>query len=1009
MRALTILGLFCANLLLAQSTISGTVTDAETNEPIPGVNIVIQGTTEGTNTDFDGNFSLSTNRAVPFTIEVSSVGFGSKSIEVTAADQALSISLDAGENLEEIIVSASRRPQKIQEAPASVSVVSAKDIENSAIAVDPARHLVNVPGVQIQQQSVNSINIEMRAGSGVFGTSTLPMLDYRFLSQPAAGNFFTHQAGLSNIDIAKIEVVRGAAGALYGPGVTSGVVHFMSKNPIDHPGTTVELIGGELNTQGAALRHAYAADSGKFGYKINVKWAKGNDFQLDPDEDADAIASMIAGLTKTDANGNEQAGVYQPYVANQMVDPTRVGDRLLSFDQMDDNGDGNPLATKYENTAVNAHLEFRPNDKTNAFLSGGYANGGALMFNSQGYGFRDGEDYWAQARVQSGGLFAQVFWAKNTGGDEENPTFLYNSGFRQVAETEALEGQIQYNFDLPDFLNSNFTIGADYRDTKSNSDYTLFGRNDDDDPYTIMGAYLQGTSELTDKLEMTYAARYDTFTFMDETAFSPRVALVYKANDKNTFRASYNVANSAPTALTTYIDFPVSVIVPGVYDVWLAGENAAQNFDAGAPIEFPLLGGLTLPQNSQSVPNAALVGALNANNAIPAIMAAFSTVPQLQPLQPFAPILEGVLQNPATLAAIQGASGQLGQGYNVFNGQPYPVEDLSGTPAARLSILNSFEVGYNGIIGDKLKVSLDVYTYERKGFTQFTAIAPVIPYQPDGDSFAQAVGASLAPLLAPQVTAAVTPQIQATYQTAATQLAGFGIPITYEQLAANGFDASQIPGVDSIPTLAAALEQTVSDVVGGLAAAAAGGYQQGLGTLPASALAVFGTIESQRVPQNDGVTHIPAGYRKYGDATRSHWGADLALEYFATDALSIWGNASWLSQNEWVPGESNDDDLPFYSALNAPQFKYRLGVKYAANKIQGSLTFQHDDAFMSDQGFFAGEVQEKNLFDMNIGYVFSEKLRFDITGSNIFDFKYRAFPGMPVIGRRVLGKLTFDL
>ena len=64
---------------------------------------------------------------------------------------------------------------------------------------------------------------------------------------------------------------------------------------------------------------------------------------------------------------------------------------------------------------------------------------------------------------------------------------------------------------------------------------------------------------------------------------------------------------------------------------------------------------------------------------------------------------------------------------------------------------------------------------------------------------------------------------------------------------------------------------------------------------------------------------------------------------------------------------------------------------------------------MSDQGFFAGEVQEKNLFDMNVGYVFSEKLRFDITGSNIFDFKYRAFPGMPVIGRRVLGKLTFDL
>ena len=70
-------------------------------------------------------------------------------------------------------------------------------------------------------------------------------MDYRFLTNPSAGTF-TQQAVLSNIDIAKIEVVRGAA-ALYGPGVTSGVV-LHAKNPIDYPGTTVELLGGEMNT-----------------------------------------------------------------------------------------------------------------------------------------------------------------------------------------------------------------------------------------------------------------------------------------------------------------------------------------------------------------------------------------------------------------------------------------------------------------------------------------------------------------------------------------------------------------------------------------------------------------------------------------------------------------------------------------------------------------------------------------------------------------------------------------
>ena len=89
-----------------------------------------------------------------------------------------------------------------------------------------------------------------------------------------------------------------------------------------------------------------------------------------------------------------------------MVDPTRRGDLLLSISDLDDNYDGNPLATRYQNFAANGHLEFRPNTDTSAFLSAGYAKGGALFFNSQGAGYQDGQDYWVQGRVQAGGLFA---------------------------------------------------------------------------------------------------------------------------------------------------------------------------------------------------------------------------------------------------------------------------------------------------------------------------------------------------------------------------------------------------------------------------------------------------------------------------------------------------------------------------------------------------------------------------------------------------------------------------
>ncbi|MGB2171503.1 MAG: TonB-dependent receptor, partial [Flavobacteriaceae bacterium] len=546
---LAALGLFCVNLLLAQSTLSGSVTDAETNEPLPGVNIIIQGTGDGTNTDFDGNFTFTTNSALPFTLEISSVGFSSQSIEVTSADQTINVSLQPGENLQEIIVSASRRAQKIQDAPSSVSIISSKDIENSAIAVDPVRHLVNIPGVQIQQQSANTLNIEMRAGSGVFGTSTFPILDYRFLSTPAAGTFFTQHSGLSNIDIEKIEVVRGAASALYGPNVVSGVVHFMSKSSIDHPGTTVELLGGEMSTVGAAVRHAYASEDKKFGYKINAKWSSGNDFELDPIEDADQIAQF-------------KQEIYQPAISNGYVDGNQTGTLLLDMDDLDDNNDGNPLATKYDNISANAHLEFRPNDNTTGFISGGFAKGGAIFFNSQGEGRQDGEDYWAQARVQSGGLFALLSYNHKTGGGEGNPTFLYRSGFRQVAINSSLEAQVQYNFDMPGFLDSNVTVGFDHRDVTSDSQNTLFGRNELVDDYVISGLYLQATSKLSDKLELTYAARADKFTVVDDIGFSPRVALVYKLDDNNSIRASYNSSASIPTALQSYIDFPVNVILP---------------------------------------------------------------------------------------------------------------------------------------------------------------------------------------------------------------------------------------------------------------------------------------------------------------------------------------------------------------------------------------------------------------------------------------------------------------
>ena len=165
---------FNFNLMLAQNSINGTIIDTEDGVAIPGASVFILGSTNGTATDFDGNFTISTSKDLPIQIEISSLGYTTQVIDVTSLDQDLSIQLELGSDfLDEVIISASRRPEKIVDAPASVSVISARKIANSSEAIDPIRHLMNVPGVTVANYTANSMNIEMRSGNGLLGTCLL--------------------------------------------------------------------------------------------------------------------------------------------------------------------------------------------------------------------------------------------------------------------------------------------------------------------------------------------------------------------------------------------------------------------------------------------------------------------------------------------------------------------------------------------------------------------------------------------------------------------------------------------------------------------------------------------------------------------------------------------------------------------------------------------------------------------------------------------------------------------
>ena len=127
---------------------------------------------------------------------------------------------------------------------------------------------------------------------------------------------------------------------------------------------------------------------------------------------------------------------------------------------------------------------------------------GGIFIQDQGYSYNQGLDYWVQARMTTGNLFFQAAYNANDGGSPENPTFLYETGNRAVGNREFLTLNAQYDLDVPSFLDSIFNFGIDYQDTKSDSEYTIYGRNDDDDPYNISGVYAQGQSKLSDNLTL---------------------------------------------------------------------------------------------------------------------------------------------------------------------------------------------------------------------------------------------------------------------------------------------------------------------------------------------------------------------------------------------------------------------------------------------------------------------------------------------------------------------------
>ena len=265
-----LLTLFFCGFSFSQTTITGTIID-DNSQPIPGANVIILSSSSGTITDFDGNFTLTTNLTPPFKIKASSVGFESDTKDITVNNQKINFILKEGTSLDEVVISASRTPERIFESPVTVERFGIKEIKNTASA-DFYDGLENLKGVDVNTNSLTFKSINTRGFATFANNRFMQLIDGMDNSTPALNFPIGNLVGMTETDVLSVELLPGASSALYGANAFNGILFMRSKNPFDHQGISTSLKRG-ITSQEASGDNTYTDFSIRVGHKFSEKFA----------------------------------------------------------------------------------------------------------------------------------------------------------------------------------------------------------------------------------------------------------------------------------------------------------------------------------------------------------------------------------------------------------------------------------------------------------------------------------------------------------------------------------------------------------------------------------------------------------------------------------------------------------------------------------------------------------------------------------------------------------------
>ena len=702
------LTLFAVPAAAQSGSITGRVTEADGGQPIAGARVeaIISGRTAGSaTTDDTGQFRIVNLAEGAYSVSVARIGYQVQRVEGVLVGPGI-VTADVGMSripslLDQVVTTASRAPEKVLDAPASVSVVSEKEI-NERPSITVTDHVAALPGIDVARGGLMQANVVARGFNNIFSGSMLTLTDNRFAYVPSLRVNIPYLIPANNEDIERMELVLGPGAALYGPNATSGVLHVITKSPFASGGTTLTLDGGERDVFRGALRTAGALGE-KFGYKLSYDSFRGNDWRPAERDTLEQVPRDFrlrrqGGEARVDFRptaGSEIIATYGRAVAGNAVEPTGLGPGQVRD----------------------------------------------WVFSSY------------HLRARTGRLFAQAFLNTSDAGN----TFLLRTLQPIIDKSTQRVGQVQHGLDLG--LRQSFVYGLDYQHTVPETEGSINGRNEDDDDIEEVGGYLHSITRFTPRLELVAAARLDNHSRLEKNVFSPRVALVFKPTETQNIRATFNRAFSTPSTNNLFLDLLAGRIP--TTGTQLFGVRALGVPASGLTFRRDCTGGLNslcmrVPTafggTGDQIPAAAAllyraaIGAASARLVAGGVPA--SLVSYMASLQPTP------AQVSTQLRILNTANGSF------VDVAPTDLRDVAPiTPTTN----STFELGYKSDIANRLRLSVDLWREQKRNFVgplivetpnvfldraslQAYLTAELTPVA--GAATAAAVAASVAPALA---------------------------------------------------------------------------------------------------------------------------------------------------------------------------------------------------------------------------------------------------------------------